>query len=172
MQNYNYPTFALGNLIASPIKKDNFSELYSMHQNPEVMQTLGGIRGVNQTKQILNKLCDHWVKYDFGVWHFKDKKTEDFVGRAGIQHCIVDSKQEIEILYALMPEYWNKGIATFIVKKLIKISKDMLKIDNLVCFTMIENKASKNVMKKAGFQYEKNIIHAGLPHVLYRLCNK
>lgn len=71
-----------------------------------------------------------------------------------------------------MPEYWNKGIATFIVKKLIKISKDMLKIDNLVCFTMIENKASKNVMKKAGFQYEKNIIHAGLPHVLYRLCNK
>jgi len=31
------------------------------------------------------------------------------------------------------------------------------------------NKASRRVMEKVGFQYEKDVVWADLPHVLYRL---
>jgi RimJ/RimL family protein N-acetyltransferase len=37
-----------------------------------------------------------------------------------------------------------------------------------VSFTLPNNLASRRVMDKAGFRYERNFIHANLPHVLYR----
>lgn len=38
----------------------------------------------------------------------------------------------------------------------------------LVAFTLPHNAASRRVMEKAGFAYERDTEHAGLPHVLYR----
>ena len=35
--------------------------------------------------------------------------------------------------------------------------------------TMTTNVASRGVMEKLGMQYDRNVEHAGLPHVLYRL---
>ncbi len=35
--------------------------------------------------------------------------------------------------------------------------------------TLPTNRASRRVMEKAGFGYERDTVHAGLPHVLYRL---
>ena len=41
-------------------------------------------------------------------------------------------------------------------------------LNNLVCFTLVDNNASRRVMEKAGFTFERELIHAGMPHVLYR----
>ena len=34
---------------------------------------------------------------------------------------------------------------------------------------MVENAASRGVMEKVGFRYDRELDHAGLPHVIYRL---
>ena len=36
-------------------------------------------------------------------------------------------------------------------------------------FTLPDNIASRRVMEKAGFSYERDILRVGLAHVLYRL---
>ena len=45
----------------------------------------------------------------------------------------------------------------------------VLQRPDLVCFTLTTNHASQRVMEKVGFRYECNVLHAGLPHVFYRL---
>jgi ribosomal-protein-alanine N-acetyltransferase len=42
-------------------------------------------------------------------------------------------------------------------------------MEDVVCFTLRTNRPSQRVMKKAGFEYERDVVHAGLPHVLYRM---
>jgi len=37
-----------------------------------------------------------------------------------------------------------------------------------VAFTLPTNVASRRVMDNAGFQYERDVVHADLPQVLYR----
>jgi RimJ/RimL family protein N-acetyltransferase len=37
-----------------------------------------------------------------------------------------------------------------------------------VAVTLTTNTASRRVMEKLGMNYERDIEHAGLPHVLYR----
>ena len=44
-----------------------------------------------------------------------------------------------------------------------------LGLADVVSFTLVENRASRRVMEKLGFEYEREVEHAGLPHVLYRL---
>ncbi len=44
-------------------------------------------------------------------------------------------------------------------------------ITDLVCFTRTDNIASRRVMEKAGFRYERDFERAGLPHALYRMTD-
>jgi ribosomal-protein-alanine N-acetyltransferase len=49
----------------------------------------------------------------------------------------------------------------------VELAFGPLGLDRLVAFTLPDNVASRRVMEKSGFIYERHIEHAGLPHVLY-----
>ena len=46
---------------------------------------------------------------------------------------------------------------------------ERLGLDDVVAFTLPTNRGSWRVMEKTGFEYERDVVHAGLPHVLYRI---
>jgi ribosomal-protein-alanine N-acetyltransferase len=81
----------------------------------------------------------------------------------------VGGNDEVELAYALMTEYWGQGLATEMVEAILAVVFEKLDITNLVCFALTTNRASQRVMEKAGFEYERDVVHAGLPHVLYRI---
>ena len=157
-------------LIAERITETHFDELLQMHRDEKVMATLGGVRIAEAwTREFLGKSSAHWNQHGFGLWVFRDKTNGKFAGRGGLRHIVVTGNEEVELAYALMPAYWGQGHATEIAKRSLKIGFEMLHLTNIVCFTMTTNYASQRVMQKAGFSYERNITHANLPHVLYRM---
>ncbi|AFZ29214.1 GCN5-related N-acetyltransferase [Gloeocapsa sp. PCC 7428] len=164
--------FSSDRLTASRLCAEDFSILCQMHQDPNVMTTLNGIRSDAQTKQYLHRNLEHWQRYGYGLWIFRDKTNGEFVGRGGLRNIYVDGNDEIELAYALMPAYWGKGLATGMAKAMLKVGFENLEIAQVVCMTLTTNQASQRVMAKVGFQYECNIIHANLPHVLYRLTTE
>ncbi len=116
----------------------------------------------------LNWNLKQWEDNGFGYWMFYLKDTKEWIGRGGLRRVEVGGNIEVEVGYALMPEYWGQGIATEIAQTSVKIAFEILGLDNVVSFTSTTNIASQRVIEKAGFKYERNIIHAGSPHVLYR----
>jgi [ribosomal protein S5]-alanine N-acetyltransferase len=42
-------------------------------------------------------------------------------------------------------------------------------LGTVISYTLPGNLASRRVMEKLGFSYEREIVHYDLPHVLYRL---
>ena len=147
-----------------------------MHRDPRVMATLapadapdGGVLSDEETQQFLHKHLDHWDRYGYGLWAFRDRADGRFVGRAGLYNTLVGGNDEVELAYALVAEYWNRGLATEMALAILRVAFDQLKMTDLVCFTLTTNRASQRVMEKAGFEYERDVVHAGLPHVLYRI---
>ena len=51
----------------------------------------------------------------------------------------------------------------------VRAGFEELGLADLVCFTLTTNRASQRVMEKVGFGFEREVEHAGLPHLLYRL---
>ena len=145
--------------------------LLEMASNLEVMATLGGTLSEEKVKAKIKYNCEQWENYGHGQWIFFDKETEVFVGRGGIRRVVVNNRKEVELGYALMPEFWGKGLAVEIGEKALSIAFDEFFYPSVVAYTLVTNKKSERVMQKIGFVFEKNIMHADIPHILYRYQN-
>jgi [ribosomal protein S5]-alanine N-acetyltransferase len=147
-----------------------------MHRDPRVMATLapagapnGGVLSDEATRQFLRRHLDHWDRYGYGLWAFRDRANDRFVGRVGLMNTHVGGDDEVELAYALVAEYWGRGLATEMAEEILAVAFERLGMEDVVCFTLRTNRPSQRVIEKAGFEYERNIVHAGLPHVLYRI---
>ena len=89
-------------------------------------------------------------------------------GRGGLQYTFVAGTNEVEVAWAIVPDRWGQGLATELARASVALAFDDLRLREIVAFTLPHNVASRRVMEKSGFEYEGPIVHAGLPHVLYR----
>ena len=158
------PRLALRRMTA-----DDLDDLTRMHLDPRVMATLGGVRSPDVTPEWLGRQLEHWRQHGFGLWLAFDRETGCFAGRGGLHHVPIDDRDEIEVGYAFLAEFWGRGLATELARESIRTAFTRLEMPELVCFTLTTNRASQRVMQKAGFRYERDLLYHDLPHVLYRL---
>lgn len=165
---------ATARLSARPIGPDDLDLLLRMHRDPVVMATLGGLKEDSWSQQYLAGNLEHWAKWGYGIWMVFDRATGAYAGRGALRHYLIKGVDEetvedaVEVGYALMPEYWGRGLATELARELVRIAFADVGLDGLICLTLTTNLKSQRVMQKAGFAYDRDIVHAELPHVLYR----
>lgn len=140
-----------------------------MHHDRKVMATLGGLRSEDGTIRYLRDNLDHWDRYGYGIWVFRDVENGWFVGRAGLPDTRAGGNDGVELAYALAAEYWNRGLATEMARAILNLAFERLGLTNVVRFTLPTNRASRRVVEKVGFDYEREVTHVGAPHVLYRI---
>ena len=87
----------------------------------------------------------------------------------GLRGVSVEENPETEIGYALMQEFWGRGLATELAQMSARVGFAMFDFPNLVSFTSPTNRASRRVMEKVGFSFERDFTYKGLAQVLYRL---
>lgn len=169
-------TFRTARLVAARPRAADFDDLDRLHRDPRVMATLapagapdGGLLSGDETRRFLRRNLDHWCRHGYGLWIFRDPADGRFVGRGGLRHAHVGGNDEVELGYALMADSWGRGLATEMAKAIVAVGFAELGLADVVCFTLTTNRASRRVMEKAGFAYERDLLHAGLPHVFYRL---
>jgi RimJ/RimL family protein N-acetyltransferase len=160
--------FETARMAAGRIRENDFDDLCRMDQNPRVMATMGGLRPEAETRGFLRNGIDHWEQHGYGIWIFRGRNDGGFIGRAGLRNIVIDAHPEIELLYAVMPEFWRAGLATEMSHAILQIAP-RLGITQVVAFTLHDNRGSRGVMEKAGLRYERDIVWASLPHVLYRI---
>ena len=161
--------FTTDRLTAERLRLEHLDELVHMHRDERIMATLGGPRSIADTERFLQANLEHWQQNGFGLWMFRRSSDGAFVGRAGLRRVHVADADEVEIAYVLTSEMWGCGLATEIARKLIIIGFTELQLTTLVAFTLVDNRASIRVMEKAGLRFEREILHHGRPHVLYRI---
>jgi [ribosomal protein S5]-alanine N-acetyltransferase len=143
--------------------------LAALHGDPRVGATLGGTRTPEQVADTIVRHGQIWAENGFGYWLFRDRESGEPVGRGGLSRAHVDGADEVEVGWAIMPERWGRGYATELGGAAVEVAFGVLGLADVVAFTLPHNAASRRVMEKLGFSYEREIVWADLPHVLYRL---
>lgn len=156
-------------LVGERLREEHFAYVRAMDTDRDVMATLGGVRSENETWEGLRSGLAHWKRYGFGPWAFHVRETGEKVGGAALRHVHVGGGDEVEIGYRVAAAWWGRGIATEMASALVGIARDRLGLAEIVAFTLPSNLASRRVMEKVGFTYERDVEWAALPHVLYRL---
>lgn len=127
------------------------------------------LRTEEDAGRILRDGIAHWKQHGFGPWTVLDRDTRDVVGRVGLSHAHVAGRPEIEVAWTFAGDVWGRGYATEVARETVRSAFVDLGLNHVVTYTTPENAPSKAVMRKVGFSFERDIQHAGLKHVLFRL---
>jgi ribosomal-protein-alanine N-acetyltransferase len=123
-------------------------------------------------EELLGKLllddCRHWEQHGFGPWVLVERDSGQFVGRGGIAWASVEGETAIELPWSIEPRLHGKGVATEAALAAADFARE-LEFDEVIALTLPTNVASQRVAEKAGFRRAGECLHAGLPHVLFRM---
>ena len=147
----------------------DLDELIQLWQDPLVTATLGGPRDPEAVQGLLDVMVRHRQEHGWGWWILRARETGLFLGYGGIRSAAFDGQPEVELGYALVAPAWGRGLASELANDAVQVAFEELGHGSVVAITMPTNTASRRVMEKAGMQYEKNVLHAGQSHVLYRV---
>jgi [ribosomal protein S5]-alanine N-acetyltransferase len=156
-------------LRGEPIAEAHNDALAALLGDPRVGATLGGVLAPDRVADLTATMVRHWARHGFGYWVWRETATGAVVGRGGLQRVHVGGRDEVEVGWTVMPDRWGEGFATELGAACVRHAFDVLGCDDVVEFPMPGNLASRRVMEKLGFAFERDIEHADLPHVLYRL---
>jgi RimJ/RimL family protein N-acetyltransferase len=156
-------------LVGERLREEHFAYQRAMDSDPDVMATLGGVRSENESWELLRSGLDHWERHGFGPWVFHARETGETVGGSALRRVVIEGRDEVELGYRVAAAWWGRGIATEMASALVGVARDRLGLAEIVAFTLPENRASRRVLEKVGFTYERDIEWAALRHVLYRL---
>ncbi|OJT18687.1 hypothetical protein BO221_38760 [Archangium sp. Cb G35] len=162
-------TFRSARMLAERPGPEDFLEWSRFRQDPRVAATLGGLRPEERLRRDLDAILEHWARHGFGVWMWREPADGRLIGHCGLRHYPVEGQEELELLYALRFESWGQGLATEMAAASLEVGFGRLGFEDVVAFTLTTNKASRRVMEKLGMRYERDITHADLPHVLFRI---
>lgn len=160
--------FVTARLQAERLTAGHLVELSRMDQDPDFMAMLGGPRPEAETMAYLERNLRHWSDHGFGLWMLRDRAGDRFAGRAVLRHLLVEGSDEIEVGYGFYQEFWGRGLATEIATACLHLARTELHLSSVVAITLPEHIGSQRVMTKAGLVYDRDILHEGTRHVLYR----
>jgi RimJ/RimL family protein N-acetyltransferase len=158
-------------LRAEPISSAHQDDMVRLLSDPRVAATLGGVPSPARVAAMIERQADQFERHGFGFWVWREKATAEVVARGGLQHTHVGGRDEVEAGWAVVADRWGEGLATELGAACVRAAFDEHGLADLVSFTLPANLASRRVMEKLGFAYERDVVYAELPHVLYRLAS-
>jgi ribosomal-protein-alanine N-acetyltransferase len=142
-------------------------ELAALHADARVMATMGGDATPEQSRAWIERNLRHGEEAGLGIFVFRERETGRFVGRGAIRRIEIGGETEVEVGYALAFETWGRGYATEMGRALAAHAESEGH-GPLIAYTEPTNAASRRVLEKVGFRYERNVVHHGRDQVLYR----
>ena len=159
-------TFQTERLVAVRLRDEHFDEILRMHRDPKVMATLGGLRADDETARYLRDNLDYWDRYGYGIWSFSDRADGRFAGRWPAEHPRWRQPRGGAGLRVrgrvLEPGAGGRDGLGYPGGSLREARPDGRRLLHAP-----DNRASRRVMEKAEFGYERDVAHTGQPHVLY-----
>ena len=112
--------------------------------------------------------CAHWSDHGFGPWVLIEKESGAFAGRGGLAWTSIEGTARVELPWSIEPRLHGRGLATEAATAAVEWARE-LRLEEVVALILPTNLASQRVARKAGFEQDDEVVHAGLPHLLFRL---
>jgi RimJ/RimL family protein N-acetyltransferase len=158
--------FTTARLVAVPVTHEDTPMFERLWADERVGRTPGGIRDAQQVHEAVVAGIDHWRRRGFGRWVLRAGGQP--IGTVKLAEWLARGTPEVELGYALLPEFWGQGYAVEAGAGALEHARTELGLTEVVAFTLPENQPSLAVMQRLGFELEERLLLGGREHVLRR----
>lgn len=142
------------NVKLNPLKDEDVRTIVCIECHPMVRRWL-----VDYTNEEFEKELDEYRRF-FSELQSNDRvevlvaKLDDrIVGFLALWRMDEDVEGTTSIGISVHPDYWNRGIATSLIREAIKLAEEK-GVKKLIIETLEENSAMKHIAEKLGFKLE------------------
>ncbi|MBI1223862.1 MAG: GNAT family N-acetyltransferase [Bacteroidetes bacterium] len=144
------------------ITPDDAQFYYNLLNSPGWLENIGDRKVYNlddARKYIIHRLFSAYRNFGFGFWVMERKTDGVPVGVAGLVKR--DFLDDVDMGYALLPEFYGKGYAVEAADAVLNFAKQKLALPRLAAILIESNKPSQRVVEKIGLRFERKFIAPG-----------
>lgn len=144
-------------------------ELYMLYSGAGMADYLPPLRSLTEEIcYVKTQLTQMYRFFGYGFWLARDRFTDELIGRAGFSHFYLGEDCLLEMGYAIAAKRRRQGYAFEICEAMLAYAKGMEScFDRVNCFVQEENKPSRNLLKKLGFEWKGKRIRGNCEMLLY-----
>lgn len=155
----------------------------ALNADPRVTEYLPRPLSQAESDAFVARIETHFDEYGFGLWAVEIPHTASFAGFIGllVPHFQSHFTPCVEIGWRLGSEHWGHGYATEGARAVLAFGFEILRLTEVVSFTVPENARSRRVMERIGMvhkasdDFDHPLLPDGHPlrrHVLYRIVRE
>ncbi len=137
---------------------DDADFILRLLNEPSFIQNIGdrGVRTIDDARAyILKGPIASYEKFGFGLWMVESRSEATPIGICGLLKR--DVLEDVDIGYALLPEFWSQGYALESASAVISYASEKLGLKRVVAVTNSDNNNSIRLLEKMGFKYEQMV---------------
>jgi [ribosomal protein S5]-alanine N-acetyltransferase len=146
---------------------DDAPFLVGLLNQPSFLANIGdrGVRNLDDAQRYLRDgPMAMYERFGFGLWHVAQKSDGAAIGMCGLLRR--DNLPDVDVGYALLPEYWGRGYAFEAVEATLAHAGRKFRLARVIGVVSEGNDASIRVLEKAGMRFERMVsLQAGEPDV-------
>jgi ribosomal-protein-alanine N-acetyltransferase len=140
-------------LILRPFTAADLEAIYAILNRPDVwLYDPGKPRTLDETRDLLARWIADYDLHGFGRFAVVLRDTGTIIGYCGLQWLLLDhgvyKSPEVELFYALAPEYWGQGYITEAAQAVIRFAFTDIKLRRIVSTALSANTRSLSVMRR------------------------
>lgn len=149
-------------LILRPFISNDLEAIYQLLSDPTVMKfSLNGPYSREKSASFMNQCIHQSENNQPSLLAIIDKQSNHLIGCCGFFLQKILGKEELELGYRLLKEYWGKGFATEASLAVKNYAFTEMGVTRLISLIEKENIASIRVAEKNGFRLEKEMLYDG-----------
>ena len=143
-----FPVLETERLILRKISMDDAEDMFHLRTNEDAMKYINKpkLTSIDDAKEIIKKMNDP----DRIQWGITLKTSDIIIGTIGY-HRIEKEHYRAEIGYMLHPQYWNTGLMSEAITKVINYGFDEMKLHSIEAIINPGNTISRKILKKFNF---------------------
>lgn len=154
----------LRELVAADV--DPLAEIYA---DAEAMRFLGGPRTRKQACDEIAEVVAGYEMHGLGPRAIVSLKRGAFLGRCGVEMCMIDGEARFEVGFLLAPGARRRGYATEAVKAICDAAFQA-GISPLVALVDRDNGPSVAVLRRVGMSFARDVLHMRREMQLFELA--
>ena len=143
-------------LSLRPISVDDAEFILELLNEPSFLRYIGDkqVRNLEDARQyILNGPVASYERHGLGLLLVELKGSQAPIGMCGLLKR--DELPEPDIGFALMPDFWNKGLAFEAAAAVLQDARNRLKLQHILAITSLDNYPSIKLLERLGFKFDR-----------------
>jgi RimJ/RimL family protein N-acetyltransferase len=163
------PVIATARLHLAPLVADDTAAFHALMVEPDVRRYLldDEVMSYGWAETVIADNAATFAAHGWGIWGVRLKERPGLVGIAGFREFL--EPPELQLIYALHPDHWGRGIATEAALAVIGFGIERLGMSGVLACTDPPNSASVAVMRRLGLRFIRQVDDHGAPRLYYGL---